>query len=121
VILLDSNIVIYLRDPATGPRISEQFRDQRLGTCNVIIAEVLGFGELTVEDSEAFEKFFAAMKNYPFDGVVTRKTIEIRRAINMQLPDAIIAASAIKNNLTLWTHNLDDFRNVPGLKVFDPL
>jgi predicted nucleic acid-binding protein len=37
------------------------------------------------------------------------------------LPDAIIAATAVVNNLVLWTHNMKDFENIPDLQVYDPL
>lgn len=121
MILLDSNVIIYLRDPAYGTKILEKVGQNRLATSNVVVAEVLGFGELSTEDSEYFGRLFASMTNCPFDGLVTRKTIEIRKAISIQLPDAIIAATAIENNATLWTHNQEDFRKVPSLRMFDPI
>ena len=35
----------------------------------------------------------------------------------LQIPDAIIAATAIAYNLPLFTYNLKDFRYIPGLKL----
>lgn len=119
--LLDSNILIYLRHPEFGKEISAKLVNQRLSTCNIIIAEVLGFKGLEPEDAKYFEQLFAAMKNCSFNSSVTKKTIEIRRAINIQLPDAIIAATAIENDLALWTHNAEDFKDVPGINLVDPL
>lgn len=121
MILLDSNILIYLRDPQWGETVANQLNNQRLHTCNVIIAEVLGFRDLETIESRYFEQLFLTMKNHPFDDAVTSKVIELRRTIAIQLPDAIIAATALQNNLTLWTHNVDDFKAIPHLFLFDPL
>ncbi len=120
MILLDSNIVIYLRDPAWGQSIRDKIGNQRLATCNIIRAEVLGYKGLTHEDVEYFEQLFVAMKKFQFDDAVTMKTIELRRSMSIQLPDAIIAATASVNGLELWTRNLADYK-VPELAVFDPV
>jgi len=37
------------------------------------------------------------------------------------LPDAIIAATALVSNLALTTRNVSDFKNIPGLKIINPL
>jgi toxin FitB len=39
----------------------------------------------------------------------------------MSLGDALIAATAIYYNLTLATHNTQDFERIQPLKVLDPL
>lgn len=121
MILLDSNIVIYLRAPEWGEKIAGHIKGEGLDTCNAVIAEVLGFKNLETTDARYFEQLFAAMKNHLFDDAVTRKVIELRKSHVIQLPDAIIAATALTNGLTLWTHNIDDFASIPGLRVFDPL
>jgi predicted nucleic acid-binding protein len=121
VILLDSNIVIYLRDPKLGPRITEQLGTHRIDTCNIVVAEVLGFRGLTPTDADYFERLFATMRKYPFDDNVTKTVIDLRRSLSIQLPDAIIAATALVNNATLWTHNAADFRSVANLRIHDPI
>ncbi len=121
MILLDSNIVIYLRDPQWGEKIFNQIDGERLATCNVIISEVLGFKGLPKADADHFERFFVTMKNFQFDEAVTKMVIELRRRYVIQLPDAIIAASALVNDLTLYTHNAEDFEKISDLLLFDPL
>jgi toxin FitB len=51
---------------------------------------------------------------------VINKTIEIRKSKKINLPDAIIAATSIVNNLILITRNTADFKNIIGLQVIDP-
>jgi predicted nucleic acid-binding protein len=121
MILLDSNIIIYLRDPRLSEKIAAQLPDERLHTCNVIIAEVLGHRGLDKADSHSFENLFKAMKNHSFDESVLKHVVALRKTATIELPDAIIAATALANNLTLWTHNTKDFKKVPGLQLFDPL
>jgi predicted nucleic acid-binding protein len=51
---------------------------------------------------------------------IKQKTIEVRKNSNIKLPDAIIAATAIQNDLTLLTRNIKDFTKVKELKVYNP-
>ena len=44
----------------------------------------------------------------------------MRKTISIKLPDAIIAATALQNNLTLITRNKNDFKNLQSLKILDP-
>ena len=119
--LLDSNILIYLRDSAVGSLVMHRLGSSRLHTCNIVVAEVLGYKYLTSTDMRYFERLFAAMKNHLFDEAVTTKTIELRRTYHIALPDAMIAATALVHNLTLCTHNTEDFAKITELKLYDPL
>lgn len=121
MILLDSNIIIYLRDPRWGEKIFHQIHDERLATCNIVIAEVLGFKGIEKTDADNFNRFFVTMKNYQFDDGVTKMVIDLRKKYAIQLPDAIIAATALVNDLTLFTHNVEGFEKIPDLLLFDPL
>ncbi len=119
--LLDSNILIYLRHPQLGQKIAAQLHDIRLHTCNIIVAEVLGYKDIDNTDAQYFEDLFATMKNHAFDDAITNKVIELRRTVNIELPDAIIAATALANDLILWTHNTEDFKKISDLSLFDPI
>jgi predicted nucleic acid-binding protein len=81
----------------------------------------LGYKFIDPEDAKYFEDLFATMNNHILDNEVTNKVIELRQTTNMKLLDAIIAATALVNDLTLWTHNTDDFKSIPKLKLFDPI
>ena|SRR5487761_1280875 len=121
MILLDTNILIYLHGAQLQDEVADKLRNSILDTCNIIIAEVLGYKSIDPEDVKYFEDLFATMKNHIFDKTVTDKVIELRQTTNIKLPDAIIASTALINDLTLWTHNTDDFKNVPRLQLFDPI
>ena len=51
---------------------------------------------------------------------VADRAIEIRQGKKIKLPDAVIAATALLNNLTLATRNVDDFKDVEGLLIHNP-
>ncbi|HEY5405509.1 MAG TPA: PIN domain-containing protein [Ginsengibacter sp.] len=46
--------------------------------------------------------------------------INLRKSKVIKLPDAIIAATALVNDITLTTRNISDFKNIPGLKIVNP-
>ena len=121
MILLDTNIVIYLQCGKLSEAHIQKLRVTPLNTCNIIVAEVLGYNFPNLDDSQYFEALFITMKNRLLDTAVTKKVIELRRTTPLKMPDAIIAATALVHDLTLWTHNMADFKNVPNLQLFDPL
>ena len=43
----------------------------------------------------------------------------LTRGLSVPTVDLMIAATALVNNLTLVTHNTNDYRNVPGLRLDD--
>jgi predicted nucleic acid-binding protein len=47
----------------------------------------------------------------PLTSVVVERVIEIRSQLAIELPDAIIAASALIENLPLMTRNVQDFKS----------
>jgi predicted nucleic acid-binding protein len=55
---------------------------------------------------------------------VERETAELagqlRRETDVLMPDALIAATALRHDLALVTRNLSDFEGVPNLRIVDP-
>ncbi len=51
---------------------------------------------------------------------VVNQTIELRKQHKIKLPDAILAATALVNDLVLISRNSSDFKNISGLTVIDP-
>lgn len=64
---------------------------------------------------------FIALADIVFvDETIADKTIELRKAYKIKLPDAIIAATALVYNLTIITRNSSDFKKIDGLTCIDP-
>ncbi|MEP6614184.1 MAG: type II toxin-antitoxin system VapC family toxin [Mucilaginibacter sp.] len=71
-------------------------------------------------DKERIVKDFIRDANIlPLTSSVVKQTVIIRRSKKTKTPDAIIAATAIVNNLSLITSD-KGFNNIKGLKIIDP-
>ena len=63
--------------------------------------------------------FIEAASIIYLDEAIAEKTIHLRRKYKIKLPDAVIAATAIVNDLRLISHNISDFRRIDELKLID--
>jgi predicted nucleic acid-binding protein len=57
----------------------------------------------------------------PVDSELADQAIELRRNNNIKLADALIAATALLNDLVLVTGNEDDFKALEDLEIYNPL
>jgi hypothetical protein len=83
--------------------------------------EILGH-QFRKNSEEKFIRELLGLFNMLYiDQKTADKVIEIRKSNRIKLPDAIIAATAISNGLSLITRNIDDFRKieVPISNPFD--
>lgn len=82
--------------------------------------EFLGWDKHTEEGIEKCWQLIALARIIPLDNSIADKAIEIKRKTNIKLADAVIAATALMNNLRLATRNKEDFKDVEGLEVYNP-
>ena len=118
--LLDSNIIIY----ATQPHHDEL--RQFIASVSPVVStisyvEVLGYHLLSEADKSLLEAFFQATDVLPINDAVVQKAVELRQKKRMSLGDSLIAGTTIAFDLTLITHNIQDFEWIPELKLIDPL
>ena len=121
--LIDSNVLIdYMAGliPAKGSDFVETLFNSQFLISVVTKIEVLGYNDLPHKMS-VMRNFVSLSDILPLNETVTEKTIELKRFFRkMKLGDAIIAATAIVDNLVLITRNVDDFRFIPSLTVLNP-
>jgi len=129
VVLLDTNVCIRLLNEAYAPLVS-QFKARspnEIYLCSVVKAELLyGARHSQRVDSNLhrLKLFFAPMACLPFDDMAAEHYAMIRADLSVQgqligPTDLMIAAIARANELTLITHNIEEFRRVAGLKLED--
>ncbi|HKP12690.1 MAG TPA: type II toxin-antitoxin system VapC family toxin, partial [Blastocatellia bacterium] len=82
--------------------------------------EVLGYYRLTQEARHYFEDFFAAARVLPITSGVIEQAVRLRQSKRMTLGDALIAGTALANDLTLVTRNIEDFEWIEGLRLLNP-
>jgi predicted nucleic acid-binding protein len=121
--LVDTNILIY---HTQGDPQATRFIDKRilLHSFNISILtkiEFLGWDKHTPDGFEKCKRLLEAATVYPVDELVAEKAVEIRRQGKVKLADAVIAATALSHGLQLATKNADDFKQIKGLQVLDPL
>jgi len=121
--LIDTNILIYyLADvipEAEIENIEEIFRNS-FNISIITKIEFLGWRRHTKQGFKKAKEFISFAKIIPLTNEIADLAIEIRRKHRIKLPDAVIAATAIKNNLTLITRNEKDFDGVGELEIYNP-
>lgn len=72
------------------------------------------------EDEEAVATLLGPFRELRVDREVAERAGRLRREVEILLPDALIAATAIEHQLDLLTRNVHHFSAVPGLSVRAP-
>lgn len=72
------------------------------------------------DDSEYLRELLAPMYEIPMDASIAERGGVLRRTVQLQTPDALIAATALEHELVLMTRNRRHFERVPGLTLSAP-
>lgn len=122
--LLDSNTTIDYLDNKLDKQgmlfINKIVDSNELRFSVISKIEVLGFNIKQTEALTLLNNFVDVSFVYYLDEAIVSRTIAIRETQKIKLPDAIIAATAVANKLTLITRNAKDFEKINKLKVINP-
>lgn len=122
--LLDTNILIYHLKGDIPEREIEKLEGilKRSFIISVITKiEFLGWRKHTVDGFLKAHEFLRHAAIVPVDNELADLAIELRRKSNIKLADALIAATALSNDLVLVTGNEDDFKTLEELEIYNPL
>jgi predicted nucleic acid-binding protein len=119
MILCDTNILIHAFNGKTNT-IQEL---NNIGYPNIVLSAVTvmellqGMGNKTeLAQMKKKLKYFDVIQ---FDDLISEKAIELienfRLSHNLQIPDAIIGATAIVHQIPFFTYNIKDFRFMPNI------
>jgi predicted nucleic acid-binding protein len=119
--LLDTNAVIDFCNnelPITAANFIETIEPK----ISVITAiELFASNAITNTEKQILQEFTSIAIVYDYiNAAIQTQTVSLRQAYKIKLPDAIIAATALVYNLTLISRNIDDFKNITGLKCINP-
>ena len=118
--LVDSNIVIYSYFEQYE-YLKDVLYNDLVYVSEISRIEVLGYHKLTLDEEMYYNDFFKFIPIiYPTPDIFD-KTIQIRKQYNLKLGDGLIAATALINNLTVYTRNIADFKRIDNLKFIDPI
>jgi predicted nucleic acid-binding protein len=120
--LWDNNTVIYfLQNQFTVS--AEQFidnLDSDIGVSVITEIELMCWKSSTESELQILTQFLSEVEIFELSQEIKKETARIRKSYKTKLPDAIIAATAIINDITLLTRNVVDFDRITGLKIINP-
>jgi predicted nucleic acid-binding protein len=70
--------------------------------------------------TDLVSQLLAPFREIVVDRSVAERAGRVAREFQLRLPDALIAATALENHLTLTTRNRKDFDRVRGLRIRTP-
>jgi len=119
--LLDTNILI---DYFRGDKQTQKYLEkQPLIICSPIILAELIQGARNKKELKIIQSFQEKIYVVPFSPTMGQKMLELIRAYSLsnglQIPDAIVAATALEEKLTLITGNVRHFGFIKSLQVVD--
>ena len=71
-------------------------------------------------EEERVLHFLAQFEKIPVDNPLVQRAGKLRRELQIGMPDAIIAATALARHTKLITRNIKDFKKIPELEIESP-
>lgn len=116
--LIDTNIVIYYLEGEQAAVSFFRTHRGQLAISSITWMETLSY-PFSADEELVVRSFLKEFRLIEVIYPVMELTVGIRRKKKIKLPDAIIASSAIHNDLTLVTRNIKDFKGIE-VKILDP-
>jgi len=115
--LFDSNVIIYLAKREMPLSFLDQFDDVCISV--ITYMEILGFSFPDQEEEKYIRDLMSVFNIIYVDQKIADIVVDIRKKKRIKLPDAIISATAISQNLQFVTRNVADFDNI-NVKILNP-
>jgi predicted nucleic acid-binding protein len=124
MILCDTNILIeFYKNNAEITRALREIGLPDLAISTITTGE-LYFGARNRRELFKMKKHLANLHQIPLDEEISTLTLSLLEMYalshRLNLPDALIAATALRYNLSLYTLNIKDFRFIEGLSLYKP-
>ena len=122
MILCDTDVIIeILKGDDKIIKIIERIGLENIAISSVTVME-LYFGSLNKREMNKIKKHLKTLNVVHFDNNVSELAINMiesySKSHGLQIPDAIIAATALSFEMKLFTLNLKDFRYIDGLNLY---
>lgn len=120
--LFDTNILIYFFNGSLSEDIRRDVSAMLKEGFTISVVskmEFLGFRRFDSNQRERATQFLSFAEVIPLEDRIVDAVIELKQTHNIRLPDAIIAATAISEDLSLVTRNVDDFKNA-DIRLINP-
>jgi predicted nucleic acid-binding protein len=122
MILCDTNILIEFYKG--NPKIVETL--QNIGPSNLAISAVttgeLYYGAKDKRELRKIQKHLSLLQQIPLDEEISAHFIHLLEAYSLShklsIPDALIAATAISQEIPIYTLNVKDFQFIPRIQLY---
>ena len=117
--LIDTNTIIDAQAgkiPMQGLQFLTSLINEDFTVSFVTYIEVLGYRDVP----QSTQDFVALANVILVNPSIIDTCISLRKKHKIKLPDAIIAATALANNLTIISRNTKDFDSIEGLVCLNP-
>ena len=123
MILCDTNILVEFYK--NTPEVINQLH--YIGLSNLAISVItqaeLYFGAINKPELNKIKNHLALLHTFPLDVKVSNQFIQLMEIYSLShklsIPDALIASTALVNQVELYTLNRQDFRFITGLKLYE--
>ncbi len=112
-ILADTNILVYIHE---GRSVVKPYLTYLVMVSVITEIELLGEKNIEPKILKGRTSILSDCMILPFDETIKLLAITLKQKVGIKVPDAIIAATAIKHNLTLLTAD-KGFKNISGLSL----
>lgn len=118
-ILLDTNILIEILK-------GNQETISRVESINIIAISAISamelyYGAFNKVEVNKLEKFMTLFEIIDFNEQISQTSTRLiktyAKSHNLDIPDSLIASTALVNNYKLFTYNLKDFRYINGIEL----
>jgi len=118
-ILLDTNVLIeILKGNQTTVERVQTFEDVAISAISVMELYYGAFNRLEVTKLEKFVSLFEIIE---LDNRISQTATELiktyAKSHNLDIPDSLIASTALTHHSKLFTYNLKDFKYIDGLEL----
>lgn len=117
--LLDTNVIIDYYSNKLSQKQSIFVEGIPILISIITRIELIGKFSANRQYIKTTNAFIKGATIYELNEKIILQTIDIRQKHKIELPDAIIAATAMANKLTLITHDVHDFKHIGNLKFID--
>ena len=123
--LWDTNsIIFFLQDLLPSPSKAFLLKELNLRKPQISIIteiELLSWPKISRVEISSISEFLSNFESIGLTEEIKIATIQLRKSTGLNIPDAVIAATALTQAVPLLTNNLKDFEKVDFLKILDPM
>jgi len=119
---LDTNAIIYYikgEERTIGTLNGLFSQPQPIYVSAITELELFSFSKMSSQEVAKIEEVLKTIAVIPVDSRIARIAGPLRQLYRLDVPDSVIAATALFTGTTLVTRNIQHFKKIPSLKMLN--